>query len=146
MPAIEVMKMKRPHIVPLAPQAIAALEELREITGGSKYLFPGEGRKGIMSENTILYALYALGYRGRMCGHGFRSLASTILNEAGFNHDWIELQLAHQDEDESRRAYNHAKWLDQRRRMMAWYADYLDRLRTGSFIKPHHFKPEQMAA
>jgi hypothetical protein len=75
-----------------------------------------------------------------------RSLASTILNEAGFNHDWIELQLAHQDEDESRRAYNHAKWLDQRRRMMAWYADYLDRLRTGSFIKPHQFQAEQVAA
>ena len=74
--------MRRPHIVPLAPQAIAILEELREITGGSKYLFPGEGRKGIMSENTILYALYALGYRGRMCGHGFRSLASTILKRS----------------------------------------------------------------
>jgi len=138
--------MRRPHIVPLSPQAVAILEELRELTGGSMYLFPGEGRKGIMSENTILYALYALGYRGRMCGHGFRSLASTILNEAGFNNDWIELQLAHQEEDESRRAYNHAKWLDQRRGMMTWYADYLDRLRNGGFVKPHLFNAEKVAA
>jgi len=145
-PAVEVMKMRRPHIVPLAPRALAILEELRDLTGGSKYLFPGEGRKGIMSENTILYALYALGYRGRMCGHGFRSLASTILNEAGFNYDWIELQLAHQEENEARRAYNHARWLDQRRGMMGWYADYLDRLRGGAFVKPHQFKPEQVAA
>ncbi len=138
-PAVEVMKMRRPHIVPLAPQAIAVLEELREITGSSKYLFPGEGKKGIMSENTILYALYALGYRGRMSGHGFRSLASTILNEAGFDEDWIELQLAHVEENDSRRAYNHAKWLDQRAGMMRWYADYLDELRKGVFVKPHLF-------
>ena len=92
-----------------------------------------------MSENTILYALYALGYRGRMSGHGFRSLASTILNEAGFDEDWIELQLAHVEENDSRRAYNHAKWLDQRAGMMRWYADYLDELRKGVFVKPHLF-------
>jgi integrase len=145
-PAVEVMKMRRPHIVPLSPQAVAILEELRELTGGSMYLFPGEGCKGIMSENTILYALYALGYRGRMCGHGFRSLASTILNEAGFNNDWIELRLAHQDEDESRRAYSHAKWLDQRSSMMCWYAEYLDGLRNGGFVKPHLFNAEKVTA
>ena len=109
------------------------------------YLFPGEGRKGIMSENTILYALYALGYRGQMSGHGFRSLASTNLNEAGFDRDWIELQLAHQDENDSRRAYNHAKWLDQRRCMVSWYASYLDELRKGQFIKPHLWKPRSAA-
>ena len=137
-PAVEVMKMRRPHIVPLAPQAITILQELREITGSNKFLFPGEGKKGLMSENTILYALYALGYRGQMCGHGFRSLASTILNEAGFDQDWIELQLAHVEENDSRRAYNHARWLDQRRRMMEWYADYLDELRKV-FVKPHLF-------
>jgi integrase len=145
-PAIETMKMRRPHIVPLAPQAIAALEELREVTGGSKYLFPGEGRKGVMSENTILYSLYALGYRGRMCGHGFRSLASTILNEAGFNPDWIELQLAHVDNNQVRSAYNHARYLEQRRDMLFWYADYLDELRKGEFVKPHLFKGQRAAA
>jgi integrase len=141
-PSAEVMKMKRPHLVPLPPQAIALLEELHELTGRDRYVFPGEGRKGIMSENTLLYALYALSYRGRMSGHGFRSLASTILNESGhFEPDWIELQLAHQEENDSRRAYNHAKWLDGRRRMMSWYASYLDELRKGEFIKPHMFQP-----
>jgi integrase len=139
-PAIETMKMKRPHIVPLAPQAIAALEELREFTGASKYLFPGEGRKGVMSENTILYSLYALGYRGRMCGHGFRSPASTVLNEAGFNTDWIELQLAHVDNNQVRAAYNHARYLEQRRDMLCWYSNYLDELRKGAFVKPHLFR------
>jgi integrase len=142
MPAIETMKMRRPHMVPLAPQAITLLEELREFTGSSRFLFPGEGKKGLMSENTILYSLYALGYRDRMCGHGFRSLASTILNEAGFDEDWIELQLAHVQKNKVRRAYNHAKYLDQRRKMMAWYADYLDELRKGDFVKAHHFRPQ----
>lgn len=140
MPAVETMKMRRPHIVCLAPQAIAALEELQEITGSGKFLFPGEGKKGLMSENTILYALYALGYRDRMCGHGFRSLASTILNEAGFDPDHIEMQLAHVQTNKVRRAYNHAKWLDQRAGMMRWYADFLDELRKGTFVKPHIFK------
>jgi integrase len=138
-PAVETMKMRRPHVVPLAPQAIAAFEELREFTGSCKFLFPGEGKKGLMSENTILYALYALGYRDRMCGHGFRSLASTVLNEAGFDEDWIELQLAHVQKNKVRRAYNHAKWLDQRFGMMRWYANYLDELRKGEFVKPHLF-------
>lgn len=145
-PAVETMKMRRPHIVPLAPQAITLLKELHEITGSSRFMFPGEGKKGVMSENTILYSLYALGYRGRMCGHGFRSLASTILNEAEFNSDYIEFQLAHAEEDDSRRAYNHAKWLDQRRGMMAWYADYLDELRKGEFVKPHLYQPQRIAA
>jgi integrase len=139
-PAVEAMKMRRPHIVPLAPQTLALLEELHQLTGRSPYMFPGEGRKGIMSENTILYGLYALGYRGRMCGHGFRSLASTILNEAGYNPDHIELQLAHQEENDSRRAYNHAKWLHERREMMNWYATYLDELRKGAFIEPRAFR------
>ena len=136
-PAIETMKKKRPHIVPLAPQAIRILEELHEITGSSEFLFPGRGKKGVMSENGLLSGLYALGYRGKMCGHGFRSLASTILNEAScFDDDWIEMQLAHIDKNKVRGAYNHAKWLDQRLVMMKWYADYLDELRKGRFIKP----------
>jgi integrase len=146
MPAVETMKMRRPHIVPLAHQAITALEELQELSGYNKFLFPGEGKKGLMSENTILYALYSLGYRDRMCGHGFRSLASTILNEAGFDEDWIELQLAHVQKNKVRRAYNHAKYLDRRREMMAWYGAYLDELRNGEFVKPHIFKASNAAA
>ena len=129
---VEVMKMRRPHIVPLAPQTIAVLRELREITGASKYLFPGEGKKGIMSENTSSMRLCAR-YRGRMSGHVFRNLASTILNEAGFT-KMDRAPLAHVEENESRRAYDHAKWLDQRAGMMRWYADYLDELRKGIFV------------
>ncbi|MFZ1106764.1 MAG: integrase arm-type DNA-binding domain-containing protein [Rhodomicrobium sp.] len=146
-PAVEVMKTRRPHIVPLSRQAIVALEELHEFTGHSRFMFPGEGKKGVMSENTALYGLYSLGYRDRMCGHGFRSLSSTILNEAGcFDEDWIELQLSHQERNKIRRAYNHAKWLDQRFSMMQWYADYLDKLREGHFIKPIAFANTQKPA
>jgi hypothetical protein len=90
-----------------------------------------------MSENTVLYGLYSLGYRGRMSGHGFRSLASTVLNEADcFDERWIEFQLAHQEKNKAKRAYNHAKWLDQRFVMMQWLADYYDELRKGRYIKP----------
>ena len=103
-------------------------------------MFPGEGKKGVMSENTLLYALYALGYKDRMCGHGFRSLASTILNESNcFDERWIEFQLAHLEKNKVKRAYNHAKWLDQRAVMMQWLADYYDELRKGRYIKPLAF-------
>ena len=136
-----IMKKKRIHAVPLAKQTISALEELHEITGSSKFLFPGEGKKGIMSENTLLYALYALGYRNRMTGHGFRGLASTIFNEVNhiFNKDWTEMQLAHVDKDRVRGDYNHAKYLDQRFVMMQWLADYYDELRKGRYIKPLYY-------
>jgi integrase len=134
----EIMKKGRAHVVPLARQTISVLEELQKITGSGKFLFPGEGRKGIMSENTLLYALYALGYRDRMTGHGFRGLASTIFNEVKhvFDADWTEMQLAHVDRDRVRGAYNHAKYLDQRTVMMQWLADYYDELRKGQYIKP----------
>ena len=134
----EIMKKKRTHLVPLATQTISVLEELREITGSSKFLFPGEGKWGIMSENTLLFGLYSLGYRGRMTGHGFRGLASTILNEAKphFDEDWIEMQLAHVDKNKTRGDYNDAKYLDQRTVMMQWLADYYDELRKGRYITP----------
>ncbi len=134
----EIMKKRRTHVVPLARQTISLLEELREITGSSKFLFPGEGKKGLMSENTLLYALYALGYRERMTGHGFRGLASTILNEVNhlIKEDWIEMQLAHVDKNRVRGDYNHAKYLAQRIVMMQWYSDYLDELRKGNYIEP----------
>lgn len=119
-------KMDDAYLVPLSRQSISMLSELKELNGGSRFVFPGEGRKGVMSENTILYALYRLGYRSRMTGHGFRSVASTILNEHGFNEDWIERQLDHRERNNVRDAYNRAKYLPQRRKMMQWYADYLD--------------------
>ncbi len=119
------MKMPAPHIVPLSTQAQVLLAELRKITGEGVHLFPGE-RSGSMSNNTILYALYRLGYRSRMTGHGFRGLASTILHEQGWPHEHIELQLAHSPRDEVSAAYNHALYLEPRAKMMQAWADYLD--------------------
>lgn len=121
----ERMKMPAPHIVPLSTQAQVLLAELKKITGAGEYLFPGE-RSGSMSNNTILYALYRMGYRSRMTGHGFRGLASTILHEQGWPHDHIELQLAHSARDEVSAAYNHALYLEPRRQMMQAWADHLD--------------------
>jgi integrase len=105
------MKMKNEHIVPLSPQALMMLAELKEISDGSRLVFPGRNRDKSISNNTMLFALYRLGYKGRMTGHGFRAVASTILNESGFNPDAIERQLAHCEKDEVRGAYNRAKYL-----------------------------------
>jgi integrase len=123
----ERMKMKEPHIVPLSRQAIAILKELRPLTGQWKYVFPNQHKpSGYMSENTVLYALYRMGYHSRATGHGFRSTASTVLNEHGFPPDVIERQLAHSERNSVRAAYNHAQYLPERRKMMQWWADYLD--------------------
>lgn len=124
----ERMKMASPHIVPMPSQARQLLQELRLITGEGEYLFPGE-RRGAMSNNTILFALYRMGYRSRMTGHGFRGLASTILHERGWPHEHIELQLAHSERDEVSAAYNHALYLEPRAKMMQWWADFLDEQR-----------------
>ncbi len=131
----EKMKMPSPHIVPLSKQAIAIVRELRELTGNGQWVFPGRsGTKKPISENTVLYALYRMGYHSRMTGHGFRGLASTILNEHGFNSDWIERQLAHLERDDVRAAYNHAQYLKERRRMMQWWADYLDQVSKANVL------------
>lgn len=128
-PAVR-MKMGTPHIVPLAQQAVELLRSLHEVRGRSGLLFPGErDHERPMSNNTILFALYRMGYRGRMTGHGFRGVASTALHEMGFRHDIIELQLAHQERDEVSAAYNHATYLGPRREMMQAWADELDRMR-----------------
>jgi integrase len=123
----ERMKMDTPHIVPLSRQALEVLRALKLLTGNGRLAFPGANdRNKPMSNNTILYALYRLGYRDRMTGHGFRGLASTILNENGFDEAHIELQLAHMKRNKVAAAYNHAKYLKQRTAMMQWWADYLD--------------------
>jgi integrase len=98
------MKMKREHVVPLAPQVVNHLRELRALpgSGASPFLFPSPSREGHMSNNTMLYALYRLGYHGRATVHGFRAMASTALNEMGFRADVIERQLAHQERDATR--------------------------------------------
>lgn len=121
----ERMKMRRPHLVPLAPQAVEILRELRRFSGRSAFVLPSATNSGVISENTLIYALYRLGYHGRATVHGFRATASTILNEHQFNRDWIEAQLAHAD-DTVRGVYNAAEWLPGRRHMMLWWAHYLD--------------------
>jgi integrase len=132
------MKMRIGHLVPLSRQALELLEELRELTGQGRYLFPSlRGRERCMSENTINAAFRRLGYSHNvLTGHGLRRTASTLLNEHGFNSDWIERQLAHAERDEVRAVYNAAEWLAERRKMMQWWSDYLDQLAAGQSPKP----------
>lgn len=130
------MKMKTEHLVPLSKQAIAILKTLKEAGRGSRFVFPGRNRDKPISNNTMLFALYRMGYRGRMTGHGFRAVASTVLNEAGFNPDAIERQLAHCERDEVRGAYNRAEYLPERRKLMKWWADYLDSVKAGAEVVP----------
>jgi integrase len=131
------MKMRTPHIVPLARQALEVLEMLRELTGKGEWLFPGDFNAAQpMSNNTILKALERMGYKGRMTGHGFRGLASTILHEQGYAHDHIELQLAHAPRNAVSAAYNHALYLDPRARMMQDWADFLERTQRGGRVLP----------
>ena len=131
----ERMKMKTPHIVPLSAQAVNLLRTLQLITGHSLLLFPGErDHEKPMSNNTILKALDRMGYKGRMTGHGFRGVASTLLHEMGFDHAHIELQLAHQERDSVSAAYNHATYLTQRAKMMQDWSDYLDSCTTGKVL------------
>lgn len=120
------MKMGLEHVVPLSSQAVAVLVELRAIGGGSDYVFPGRSLYKPISNNTMLFALYRLGYKGKMTGHGFRAVASTILNESGFRPDVIERQLAHIEQNKIRLAYNHAEYLPERRQMMQQWAGMLD--------------------
>ena len=126
------MKMKTVHVVPLSKQAITVLNELKPLTGSGKYLFPSNRtRTRPMSNNTINAALRRLGYsKDEMTGHGFRSMASTILNEQGWNRDAIERQLAHSERDGVRAAYNYAEYLSERMEMMQHWANYLDDLST----------------
>ena len=125
------MKMKQMHIVPLAKQAMEILEELHSYSGSGKYLFPSirtETRP--LSDATLLNSLRRMGYaKDEMCTHGFRSIASTLLNELGYNRDWIERQLAHGERNDVRAAYNYAEYLPERRRMMEEWADYLTNLK-----------------
>lgn len=134
----ERMKMKTPHIVPLSRQALELLSELQELTMASPhhYLFPSiRTRRRPMSNNTINSALRKLGYTSEMhTAHGFRTTASTLLNETGWNRDWIERQLAHSERDGVRAAYNYAEWLPERRKMMQAWADLLESLREGGKV------------
>lgn len=137
------MKMREAHIVPLSRQAIAILTEIQPLTGRKAYVFPSErGGARPMSENTINAALRRLGYtKDEMTGHGFRSTASTLLHELGFDHRVIERQLAHGERNKVAAAYNFAEYLPERRAMMQRWADHLDLLRRGADIITLHNVP-----
>lgn len=134
----EKMKKRRPHVIPLSEQAIETLKELKPLTETGVFLFPGvRKRTRPMSDATITNALRNMGYSGdEMTAHGFRSMASTRLNEMGWNSDAIERQLAHVEGNAVRAAYNYAEHLGERRRMMQSWADYLDGLRANADVTP----------
>lgn len=133
----ERMKMKSPHIVPLAKQAVDLLKILHAHTGNTDFLFHNQNDYSkSMSNNTILMALKRMGYKGIMTGHGFRGLASTELHEQGYDHQHIEIQLAHSARDTVSAAYNHALYIPQRTAMMQAWADYLDELKVGAKVLP----------
>lgn len=131
----ERMKMRRPHVVPLSIQAKSLLEEIHQLTGRGRYVFPGRNDAGkTMSEASINQVIKRIGYDGKATGHGFRHTMSTILHEQGYNTAWIETQLAHADKNSIRGTYNHAQYLDGRREMLQWYADYMDALEKGENV------------
>ncbi len=131
------MKMNQPHLVPLSTQSISIIEELKIYTSGSRYLFCQQNNKHKpMSENAVLYALYSMGYHGKMTGHGFRHTASTQLNEMGFRPDLIEKQLAHGDSNKIRAVYNKALYLPERAEMLQSWADYIDVIKQGDDVVP----------
>lgn len=128
----ERMKMRKPHIVPLSTQALDVIEQLKPLTGHYNHIFPNHSKPiKPMSENAILYAIYRMGYRGKATGHGFRHTGSTVLNEKGFRSDIIEVSLAHSDKDKIRGTYNHATYIEERRTMLQWWGDYLERAAAG---------------
>jgi integrase len=141
----ERMKMHTEHIVPLSRQAVDLLKELAPLTERHELLFPGARSVAKpISENTMTYALYRIGFKSRATPHGMRATASSILNEQGFNRDAIERQLAHLERNKVRGAYtHHAEYLDERKRMMQWWADYLDQVATGSNVIPANFAKER---
>lgn len=137
----EKMKMRRPHIVPLSEQVIDLLKQIHPISGSYQYIFPSrtDYRKHIsdMALNTMIRRM---GYSGRATGHGFRHTMSTILHEQGYNTTWIETQLAHVDKNSIRGTYNHAQYIDGRREMLQWYADYMGALENGGNVVHGNFK------
>lgn len=134
----ERMKMREKHFVPLSQQAVAILTELQALTGSRPNVFPGARTNGRpMSDNTVNAALRRLGYsKEDMTGHGFRHMASTLLNEQGWNRDAIERQMAHAERNSIRATYNYAEYLPERTKMMQSWADYLDGLKAGAKVTP----------
>ncbi|MEE2651222.1 MAG: integrase arm-type DNA-binding domain-containing protein [Pseudomonadota bacterium] len=137
----ERMKMKSEHVVPLATQTIELMNALRPLSGQNELLFPGDRKPWqSISENTLTGALNRMGYKGRATAHGFRATAASALNEAGFNTNAVERQLAHQERNKVKAAYTyHAEYLPDRRKMMQWWADFLQKQETQSNVIPVNF-------
>jgi integrase len=124
------MKKGRTHIVPLSRQAVTILQQLKQMAGEKRFVFPGLNSQtfdGTINSNSLLNALADIGYKGIMTGHGYRGLARTVLAENGFDKDHVKLQLAHANDDKTDAAYNYALYLPQRTKMMQWWADFLDK-------------------
>lgn len=137
----DVMKMNKPHIVPLTPQTLAILERIKPVSADNEYIFPANRNlKGHANRESVNMALKRIGYKNKLVAHGLRSLASTTLNEQGFDADVIESALAHVDKNEVRRAYNHAEYLERRRVMMAWWSAHISNAQTGKFNKSQNLK------
>lgn len=129
----ENMKKNRPHTVPLTDQTLKILESIRIISGGGEYIFPADRTPNAhTNSSTGNTAIKRMGFEGRLVAHGMRSIASTALNEHGFDYDVIETALAHIDKNEVRRAYNRAEYLTQRTEMMTWWSNFIDQAATGS--------------
>lgn len=130
----ERMKRRKPHVVPLSRQVRGILDDVDGMVEGNPYFLPSQINPMLgLSNNTLLYALYRMGYRGRMTGHGFRAIASTVLNESGkWSADAIERQLAHRETDKIRESYHRAEYLEERRRIMQYWSDHLDASRAAS--------------
>ena len=129
--------MDTPHTIPLSRQAIAILERAGKLWGKGGFVFPGIRQSSKqLSENTMLYALYRLGYHSRATVHGFRATFSTIANESGFDGDVIEKALAHEERNRVRAAYHRSEYIEQRKKLMQWWANMLQQLESGADITP----------
>jgi len=135
----ERMKMRTLHIVPLSRQAISVVEQLRTINGGREFMFHSPQSRGPISNNTMLYALYRMGYKSRMTGHGFRGLAATALREMGYSRDLVDRQLAHAERNQVTAAYVHAEYLQERREMMQCWSDFIEAARSGAKVVAGRF-------
>lgn len=122
------MKMRVEHVVPLSAHAISILKHIKQHYPSQQYVFHSGNSNKPIRENALIQALYWLGYKSKMTVHGFRAIASTVLNEQGFRADVIERQLAHAESNQVRRAYNRAQYMPERTEMMAWWSDYLDKI------------------
>ncbi|MCI5149153.1 MAG: hypothetical protein D3916_07180 [Candidatus Electrothrix sp. MAN1_4] len=131
------MKMDNPHNVPLSTQAVAIIEQMGRLHGKEGLVFPGRDGVKPLSENTMLYALYRMGYHSRATVHGFRAVFSTIANESDFDGDVIEKALAHEQRNKVRAAYHRSEYLEQRRELMQWWGNLLQEMEYVKSVKKH---------